>query len=102
MVAAALGFVTHFGSNVPWVDDWFQVDVLTGETPLTLEWLWIKWIDHRIPLTKLIFFTLFWLTGDLRTVFAFKVLALGALAAALIGTARRLPLGTLPGFALGH
>jgi hypothetical protein len=85
MVAAAIGYVVHFGRNVPYWDDWNMVDVLTGAQPVTLHWLWIPYGGHRIPLPRLLLLALYKISGaDFRAGMYFNVLVVAAAAAALI------------------
>jgi hypothetical protein len=91
LVLAAAGYVIHFGSNVPYWDDWNMVDVITGAQPVTLEWLWSPYGGHRIPLPRLVLLTLYKLTGaDFRAGMYFNVVVLAAAAAALIWASARM------------
>ena len=40
LTAASLALIVAFGSNAPYLDGWDMVPTLTGEQPVTLEWLW--------------------------------------------------------------
>ena len=84
--------LSYSGRKYPFTDDWSLVPYLTGEWPVTLSWLWAQWGAHRIPAVKLVFLSLYnGLTGyDFRNGVIFNVVALAALAAAMILTARRL------------
>src|SRR5439155_19383440 len=74
LVVAAVGYVIHFGSNVPFWDDWNMVDVITGAQPATLQWLWSPYGGHRLPLPRLILFGLYKLSGaDFRVGMYFNV-----------------------------
>jgi hypothetical protein len=88
---ATLGFVAKFGSNVPFVDDWVVVPVLTGHEPDILNWLWSQHNEHRLPVPKLVLLALYRLTGcDFRAGMYFNVVALAAVAGAMIQAAQRL------------
>jgi hypothetical protein len=91
MLLAALAFVYRYGSRtVPYSDEWEAAPVLAGEERL-LPWLWEVDDDHRMPLPKLLWLGLLKLTGyDFRAGMFFNVAALGVLALALAGAARRL------------
>ena len=91
LVVAAVGYVVHFGSDVPYWDDWNMVDAITGAQPVTLEWLWSDYGGHRVPLPRLILLGLYKLTGtDFRAGMYFSVAGLAATAAALIWASARM------------
>ncbi|MCI0336969.1 MAG: DUF2721 domain-containing protein [Acidobacteria bacterium] len=91
MFVAALGFVERYGSNVPSWDGWDMVPTLTGNQPVTTEWLWSQHNEHRVPLPRLILLGLHRLTGiNFRTPMFFNVFITGALALAMILVAKRL------------
>jgi hypothetical protein len=92
LLLAGLAFVGAFGSNYPMWDELVAVvPVLTGERTVDATWLWELHNEHRIPLPKLILLGLYRLTDyDFRAGMFLNVLLLGALAAVLIGAARRL------------
>ena len=46
--------VARFGSNVPSWDEWDMVPTLTGEQPVSAEWLWSQHNEHRVPLPRLV------------------------------------------------
>jgi hypothetical protein len=76
---------------VPQGDEWYYVQELTGERPVTLDWLWTQHAEHRIPLAKLIWVGVLRLTNyDFRVGTALVVLALATTAFAMICTARSL------------
>ena len=54
MISAAVVLVVRYGADVPLWDDFVLVPVLTGETPLTADWLWAQHNEHRIALSKLV------------------------------------------------
>jgi hypothetical protein len=90
MMLAALVFVGRYGSSFPLnFDDWYYVPYLTGNQPVTFAWLWEQYADHRYPVTKAVYWGLLKLTGgDYRSILFFNVLTLGAVAFAMIWTAR--------------
>jgi hypothetical protein len=91
MLAAALFFVAHYGSNVPSWDDWDMVPTLTHNQPVSWGWLWSQHNEHRVPVPRLIFLGLNRLMMvDMRVTMYFDVLMMAALAAAMILTAARL------------
>lgn len=90
MFAAAVGFVLHYGSVVPFMDEWAIVPTLSGNRPFTLDWLWAQHNEHRIPLARLILLGLYHATDfDVRSGMLFTVCTLGLLAAALICAAQK-------------
>lgn len=90
MLLAALAYVWHFGRNAPYHDDFFLVPEMTGDKPITPSSLWSPLFDHRLPLPKLIYFSLGQWTRDYRAGMYFSVLFQGVLALALIRTAQNL------------
>jgi hypothetical protein len=90
-------FVALFSTNVPVWDDYNFVPAVVGDQPLTRGWLWEQRNEHRIPLAKLILVGACRAVGnDVRAGMAGSVAVLSALAAALVGLARRLPGGARP------
>jgi hypothetical protein len=88
---ADMVFVGQFGLDFPNGDEWVMAPVLTGEQPLTLDWLWAQVNEHRVPLPKLVLLASYRVTGyDFRAAMFFNVFGLGALAAALVLAARTL------------
>jgi hypothetical protein len=91
MLVASLSFVYRYGSNVPSWDDWDMVPTLTGNQPVTASWLWSEHNEHRVPVPRLLYLALNRLSVvDFRTTMYFDVLAMAAVAAAMMLTARRL------------
>ena len=89
MTLAALGFVAVFGSNAPYADEWEFVPALLGKEPL-LPWLWGQHNEHRLPLSRLLYYVLFQLTHDFRAGMYVQVAMLSALALGLMRLAARL------------
>jgi hypothetical protein len=79
LTCAALSFVLVFGSNAPYADEWEFVPVLLGKEPF-FPWLWMQHNEHRMPLSRLIFYVLFQLTHDFRAGMVVQVLLLSTLA----------------------
>ncbi len=86
---AALAFVVGFGENQPWLDEWAFVPVLFG-TDAWEPWLWQQHNEHRFPLPRLLFYTLFRLTDDFRTGMIVLVVGNALLALLLIRVAQHL------------
>jgi hypothetical protein len=90
MLAVALRFVDTYGMNVPWGDEWYLVPYLTGDYPVTFEWLWSQDANHRIVLPRLVLVTLSRLIGcDFRAGMFLNVLSMSLLAAVMIQAAKR-------------
>src|SRR5262245_31847805 len=83
LTLANLCFVLGFGHNVPRVDEWEFIPVLTGHEPPG-PWLWAQHNEHRLPLPRLIYLALFWLTGDFRSGMIASVLLLSGLSLGLM------------------
>src|SRR5260370_14183548 len=86
-----LAYVFHYGSNVPFFDDWHLVPYMTGDEPVTPKYLWSQHGDHRVPLSRLLLLGLGKLCGyDFRCGMVFDVLALSATSLVLIAVSRHL------------
>jgi hypothetical protein len=91
VVEIALWYVATHARNIPWMDDWEMVPVMTGNQPLTPAWLWEQHNEHRIPVPKLLLRGLLAVSGnDFRAGMIFNIVALALLAAAMILVAKRL------------
>jgi hypothetical protein len=91
MLVASLLFLARYASNVPSWDDWDMVPTLTGNQPVTWDWLWSQHNEHRVPLPRLIFLGLNRLMlTDMRVTMYFDVLIMAAVAAAMMLAAARL------------
>ena len=89
MILAAVVLVVRYGVDVPLWDDFALVPVLTGEKPLTVDWLWEQHNEHRIALSKLVLLGAYRLSGfDFRAGMFLSVAALALLAWGLIKVAR--------------
>lgn len=93
---AAIIYVYQYSYNIPWQDDWILIDILTGERPMSLGWLWAEHNEHRLPLSKFLLIMFYKITGDFRPAMYFNVAAMGALALAMIRAARDLRGWTSP------
>jgi hypothetical protein len=86
-----VGAVYEYGHNVPFFDDWSMIPFVCGQEPITSEWLWSQYNEHRMPLTKLLFVGLYWISGsDLRGAMYFNAAALIAMTLLMLGTAFRI------------
>lgn len=89
LTVAAVGFVFAFGSNCPNADEWEFVPALTGHEPLG-PWLWAQHNEHRLPLPRLVYYSLFQLTRDFRAGMLLQVALLSGLSLGLMRLAARL------------
>src|SRR3974390_2428665 len=78
LTLAALGFVLSFGTNTPHIDEWEFVPVLLRYEPFG-SWLWDQHNEHRLPLSRAIYYVLFQVTRDFRTGMLVQVAMLSAL-----------------------
>ena len=63
-----LFWVTKSSMNLPLVDEWVMVPVLTGHEPVTLSWIWSQHNEHRLPLIRLFLLGVYELGGcDFRS-----------------------------------
>ncbi|MBV8487921.1 MAG: hypothetical protein JO161_06545 [Planctomycetaceae bacterium] len=83
--------VQHYARNIPYMDDWAMVPVITGHEPITLKWAWAQHNEHRMLVPKLILAFLFrWVAPDFRTGMYFNAGLLSLAAALMIVLAYRL------------
>src|SRR5262249_26823201 len=83
-----LAAVYLYGHNVPFFDDWNMIPFVGGREPITSEWLWSQYNEHRMPLTKLLFVGLYWISGgDLRAGMYFNATALIVMALLMLRAA---------------
>lgn len=92
LLALATWCVWRHGCRVPYVEDWYYIDLLTGKQKISLGWLWqqLPRADHRVPLFKLLINLNYRIFGvDVRPFMYLDVLLAGILSAALIWAVRR-------------
>ncbi len=86
MLVGNLVLVWTYTANYPFSD---ELRLLTQ--PHTPQWLWQQYAEHRVPLAKLVWLGSLRLTNyDFRVGNSISVLAVGAVAFAMLWTARRL------------
>ncbi len=84
-------FVRQYSRNMPFMDDFNMVPVLTGSAPVTLDWAWSQHHEHRPLISRLILVGLSrFIDRDFRTARYVNVGLLSAMAAAMLVLARRL------------
>jgi len=81
--ALAVMFVQMFVVNAPYADEWEFVPVLVGVEPVGPA-LWSQHNEHRMPLSRAIYFTAFRWTRDFRTGSMLQVVLLATLCLGLI------------------
>jgi hypothetical protein len=91
MTALDLYWTTRYAIDVPFLDSWILVPVLTGNQALNWDWLWHPHTAHRFTLPWLVLLGLCRVGHyDFSTGVQLGPLLMSALAAAMIASARRL------------
>jgi hypothetical protein len=91
LTASDLYWVSQYSINLPLVDEWVMVPVLTGHEPVSLSWIWSQHNEHRLPLTRLLLLGVYRIGGcDFRSGVWLNVALMSVLAALMILAARRL------------
>lgn len=91
MTALAAGFVARYAYPLPFGDELTLLPVVSGQRPVTLDWLWTPHNEHRICLPRLVYLGLGWATGyDFRRMAQFNVAMLAVLSAVLMIAVRTL------------
>ena len=84
-------YVRHYARNIPFIDDWVMVPIITGHEPISLRWAWTQYNEHRVLVPKLIHASLFrWVAPDFRTCLYLNAGLLSLAAAMMIALAHRL------------
>lgn len=81
--ALAVMFVLMFVANAPYADEWEFVPVLVGAEPMGPA-LWAQHNEHRMPLSRTIYFVTFRWTKDFRTGSLLQVVMLAMLCLGLL------------------
>ncbi|MBC7807604.1 MAG: hypothetical protein H7145_15835 [Akkermansiaceae bacterium] len=91
MLCLMFRFVAVYGVNMPHGDEFEDtVPRIAGAVPVTLEWLWSPWNEHRILLPRLISLAVLGITGtDFKAMMFFNAGLLGAGCALLLLAAGR-------------
>ena len=85
MTAALLLYVRHYSRDVPYMDEFDMVPVLTGSAPVTLDWAWSQHHEHRPLISRLILVGLSrFVDSDFRTARYANVGLLSAMAASML------------------
>jgi hypothetical protein len=91
MTVGMIVFIRQHNRNVPYMDDFALVSVMTGHEPVSLRWVWAQHNEHRPVISRLILAGLSrFVKNDFRTGKYFNVGLLSAAAASMLLLARRL------------
>jgi hypothetical protein len=91
MTAAAILLIQQNARNVPYMDDFALVSVMTGQQPVSFAWLWSQSNEHRPVIPRLILAGLFrFIDKDFRAGMYVNAGFMAAAAAAMILLARRI------------
>jgi hypothetical protein len=84
-------YIRHYARNLPYLDDWCLVPLITGNEPVTLKWAWAQHNEHRILIPRLILAGLLrWVALDFRIGMYFNAALMSSAAAMTIVLAHRL------------
>jgi hypothetical protein len=90
MAASTLALVLRYAFTSPFADDWHWVPVICGSQPLDAAWLWQAENQHRVPLGKLVYLGIGWLSGfDFRANAIASVVLLALISLLLLWMVRR-------------
>ncbi len=87
---AAILYIQHFARNLPFMDDFAIVPVMTGHEPLSLRWAFSQHNEHRMVIPKVILATLYRAIPDFRAGLYLNAGLLSTASASMILLARRL------------
>ena len=91
MTAALCLIVRQYSRNVPYMDDFAMVPVMTGSQPVSLSWAWAQHNEHRPLISRLILAGLSrYVANDFRMARYANVGLLSMAAASMLLLARRL------------
>lgn len=63
LILSIIAWVPNIGMH----EDYYMVPAMTGNEPDLLSWLWSQNNEHRLPVQRLMYLCLLWLTGDFRS-----------------------------------
>jgi hypothetical protein len=91
LTVALLLYVRQYSRNVPYMDDFELIPVMTGSEPVSLQWAWAQHNEHRPMISRLIMAGLTrFVANDFRAPRYANVVLLSAMAAAMLVLARTL------------
>ena len=84
-------YVRHYMRNIPYMDDFAMVPVITGHESISLRWAWRQHNEHRVLVPRLILASLFrWVAPDFRVGMYLNASLLSLAAAMMIVLAHRI------------
>lgn len=91
MTAATILFIQQYARNIPYMDDFMLVSVMSGHEPVSLRWTWAQHNEHRPVISRLILAGLHrFIDKDFRVGMYFNVGLLSAAAVSMLLLARKL------------
>ena len=91
MTATTIVLIWHCSRNIPFMDDFAFVPLMTGHEHLSLRWLWSQHNEHRAVVSRLIIAGLFrFIANDFRLALYFNSALISAAAASILILARKL------------
>src|SRR5262249_8534939 len=91
MTAAAVLLIRQYARNVPYMDDFALVPVMTGHAPLSVGWIWSRHGEPRPAVARLILAALYrYVARDFRAGMYANAGLMSAAAAAMLVLARRI------------
>jgi hypothetical protein len=91
LTVALFLYIRQYSRNVPYMDDFWMVPVMTGTEPVTLQWAWAQHNEHRTLISRLIMVGLTrYIANDFRMARYANVGLLSIMAAAMLLLARSL------------
>jgi hypothetical protein len=83
-------YIRHYSRNIPFIDEFAIVSVMTGSEPVSLRWAWAQYNEHRIVIPRLIMVGLLrFVSTDFRVVRYANAVLLSVMAATMLLVARR-------------
>jgi hypothetical protein len=91
MTVATILFIRQHARNIPYMDDFALVPVMTGHEPVSLQWIWSQHNEHRPAILRLILVGLYRvIANDFRVGMYVNVGLISAAAASTLLLVRRL------------
>jgi hypothetical protein len=91
LTVALIVYIRQYSRNIPYMDEFAMVPVMTGSEPVSLRWAWAQHNEHRPLISRLIMAGLTqFVSNDFRTPRYANVALLATMAAAMLVLARRI------------
>jgi hypothetical protein len=91
MTVATILFIGHYSRNVPFMDDFLFVPLMSGQESLSPRWLWTQHNEHRAVVSRLIIAGLLrFIARDFRLPLYFNAALLSGAAASMLVLVRKL------------